>query len=296
MSKLLDNALLVRLKIGVYSGNKVDQELSEKIVAQEDAQLNAGRWIKNTLADADQVKKLKANAQAARNLNYSYTLPWDAKGDRILPTTMFKQHTEEMQTLQEEQIILKDDLKQNYQSIKDSAKIVLGNSFNEEDYPEVDDLLEKFYFDIHYHKISDPDTDFRIKLQEDDKNQIRESMRDLHARTLKKAHKELWGRCHEVVSKMVERLGTEQLSNGVSRPKIFKDTLVSNIEDLCQLLDNLNITNDPDLAMIGQEIRHAIVGAKPDDLRKSEEIRTKVRGDAQRIQTEIEDKLAMMGK
>ena len=296
MSKLLDSALLVRLKIGVYSGNKVDQELSTKIQDQEGALSNAGRWIKNTLADAEQVKKLKANAQAARNLNYSYTLPWDAKGDRILPTTMFKQHTEEMQALQEEQVILKDDLKRDYQNIIARAKIVLGNSYDEDDYPAVHELLDKFYFDIHYHKISDPDTDFRIKLQEDDKDQIRESMRDLHARTLKKAHKELWGRCHQVISKMVERLGTETLSNGATRPKIFKDTIVSNIEDLCQLLDNLNITNDPDLAMIGQEIRHAIIGTEPDELRKNDVVRTEVKAQAERIQGEIEDKLAMMGK
>ena len=295
MSKLLDNALLVRLKIGVYSGNKVDQELSVKIQEDQDAHSNAGRWIKNTLADADQVKKLKANAQAARNLNYSYTLPWDSKGDRILPTTMFKQHTDEMQALQEEQVILKDDLKTNYQQIIDTAKVVLGKSFSIKDYPHIDELLDKYYFDIHYHKISDPDTDFRIKLQEEDKAQIRESMRDLHARTLKKAHKELWKRCHQVISKMVERLGTETMDNGDIRNKIFKNTVVSNIEDLCTLLDQLNITNDPDLAMIGQEIRHAIVGTDPEELRKDDTVREAVKDQAERIQGEIEDKLKMLG-
>lgn len=295
MSKLLDNALLVRLKIGVYSGNKVDQELSAKIQEDQGAQFNAGRWIKNTLADAEQVKKLKSNAQAARNLNYSYTLPWDAKGDRILPTTMFKQHTEEMQALQEEQVVLKDDLKKDYQNIITRAKTVLGKSFDHADYPPIDELLEKFYFDIHYHKISDPDTDFRIKLQEEDKDQIRESMRDLHARTLKKAHKELWQRCHGVISKMVERLGVEE-RGGKQKNKIFKDTVVSNIEDLCSLLDQLNITNDPDLAMIGQEIRHAVVGNNADQLRNDPVVREEVKNQAERIQGEIEDKLAMMSK
>jgi hypothetical protein len=295
LSKLLDNAILVRLKIGVYSGNKVDQELSAEIQKQEGAMSNAGRWVKNTLADADEIKKLKANAQAARNLNYAQTLPWDSKGDRILPTKLFKDHTEEMQRYQEEQIDLKRQLKARYPEIIANAKVVLGNSFKNEDYPPVDELLEKFYFDINYHKIADPDSDFRIKLQEEDKESIRESMRDLHARTLKKAHRDLWGRCHEVVSTMAERLGKEE-RGGETKNKIFKDTLVSNVEDLCTLLDSLNITNDPDLAMIGQEIRHSIVGTNPGDLRKSEEVREEVKNHAERIQEEIEEKMAMLGQ
>jgi hypothetical protein len=59
--------------------------------------------------------------------------------------------------------------------------------------------------------------------------------------------------------------------------------LVSNAVDLCALLTNLNVTNDPKLEHARKELETTIAGVTPDQLRENYETRTRVKSKVDEI-------------
>jgi hypothetical protein len=59
--------------------------------------------------------------------------------------------------------------------------------------------------------------------------------------------------------------------------KIFRDTLVSNALDLCRMLSNLNVTNDPKLEEARRKLESTLMGIDATDLREDSILRTDVK-------------------
>jgi hypothetical protein len=51
---------------------------------------------------------------------------------------------------------------------------------------------------------------------------------------------------------------------------VFHDTTVTNAQDLCDLLTQLNVTNDPVLEKARQQLENALLDVEPTELRKEE--------------------------
>jgi hypothetical protein len=95
--------------------------------------------------------------------------------------------------------------------------------------------------------------------------------------------KELWQRLYDVTAAIKERLTPE--ANGEA--KLFRDSLIKNALDLAELLPKLNITDDPNLNQIADEIRHELSTIDPQHLRKYPDVRT----DTAKTATAIMDKI-----
>ncbi len=63
----------------------------------------------------------------------------------------------------------------------------------------------------------------------------------------------------------------------------FKNSLVENIKDLCELLPKLNITHDPELDAVVNEIQSKLTMNYPQTLRDNDVIRNKTAIEAQKI-------------
>jgi hypothetical protein len=59
--------------------------------------------------------------------------------------------------------------------------------------------------------------------------------------------------------------------------KIFRDTLVSNALDICSMLSNLNVTNDPKLEDARRKLESTLMGIDATDLREDSILRTDVK-------------------
>jgi hypothetical protein len=64
--------------------------------------------------------------------------------------------------------------------------------------------------------------------------------------------------------------------------QIFRDSLVNNATDMCELLTKLNVTNDPKLESARKTLESALIGVTATDLRKDDALRldTKAKVDA----------------
>jgi hypothetical protein len=86
---------------------------------------------------------------------------------------------------------------------------------------------------------------------------------------------------YEAVSHMAERLSayntTEQ---GVEHP--FRDSIVTNLVKLVDVMPRLNVTHDPELEWLTDQVRASLL-VDPAELRKSESVRAETATKAARI-------------
>jgi hypothetical protein len=76
-------------------------------------------------------------------------------------------------------------------------------------------------------------------------------------------------RLHEQLTHMSERLSG---ADGDTK-KIFRDSLIDNAVELCQVLKHLNITQDPHLEQMRYDLEQSIKHVDAQSLRESDELR-----------------------
>ena len=90
--------------------------------------------------------------------------------------------------------------------------------------------------------------------------------------------KEPFKRLHEVVRKMATTLADSDA--------IFRDSLVTNVEELLETLPKLNLTNDQVLTDMCTEIQQELV-VTPDILRANKNVRSDIAAKAAAIQANL---------
>lgn len=269
-SKLSEVAMLVCLNVSQWTARKYDRAVSDSTAAKYGAKLGSGRFNKVLVAKEAILNVTKA-VGAARTFFHKNTLAWNDDGTRILPAANFETFSSKMRELRADFDAQVARFCDSYPALRTAAKNDLGEMYNELDYPETWRIRGKFNFDIAVLPTPSSD-DFRITLQEEDMQAIRE---DLEARTkkiLEEATLDLWRRLHGVVERMVDRLSDPDA--------VFRDSLVENVRELVGLLPRLNITGDADLEHLRKEAEAKLAKYDPDNLRDSKTIRASVVQDA----------------
>jgi hypothetical protein len=269
---LNDKAMLVYLNISFWTARKYDKRVSQEIERQYNAD-EAGRYNKVLIAK-EHLVNIRKIISSARNFHYENTLPWDDHGGRLLPTTNYFDYISGINKFQDEFERETSNFLQVYPSLKQTAHLRLNTLFEEEDYPDVETLKTKFAFTNQIIPVPDAD-DFRVDLNSDEVDSIRDSIEQRIQDSTEAGYNDLWKRLFKVVGNMSERLKDPENK--------FKNSLVSNIEDLCELLPKLNITHDPELNTAVDEIRSRLTMNDPQTLRDNSIIRNKTAIEAQKI-------------
>jgi hypothetical protein len=114
--------------------------------------------------------------------------------------------------------------------------------------------------------------DFRVTLGAEEKERIKRQITTAVEASLQVASRDLWQRLYETVSHLAERLGAYKVTGeGVEHP--FRDSVVTNLVRLVDVLPKLNVTWDPELERLASQVRDSLL-VDPQELRKSESIRS----------------------
>ena len=243
-----NRAMLARLCISQWAARKHDKSVSAEVEKAHSAH-DAGRYNKMLVNKSllDPISKL---AGAIRQYHYAQTLPWNDGGDRLLPSALFMGYTAEIRRFKTEYQALVRTLVAAYPAEVQAARNRLGTMYCPDDYPETCELHNKF--DIAVEFIPVPDAkDFRVDVSEETAQEIRDQITESVNARQTQAVKDCYRRVHDVVSKLYERLSVEDA--------VFKDSLISNARDLMSVLPGLNITQDPELDTLHQEINALLV-------------------------------------
>ncbi len=284
-NKLNTRAMLVALSVRMWLARKYDRKVSDEIAEKHKASKDAGRYNKNLLpVEAPSYKAIAQAMQKARSFHYEQTLPWSDEGSRILTAENYMAYTEGMREHRNEFEVAVAQFLPEYPSLHEAAKRVSGSLFKEEDYPRISDLPGKFGFNMKFFPLPDAG-DFRVNLKSGDVDSIRQQIEhDTHA-AIEEAVGDLYKRLHVAVSHMTEKLSDKDGK--------FKNTLVSNVQEICDLIPRLNLTKDRKLDQMRRDIEGTLTAYEADDLRTDKKLRKKVAAKAQEIENDL---AAFMGR
>ena len=266
---LSTRAMLCSLSIGMWSARKHDPEASEEIATRHGAQADAGRYHKVLLPKEALAEILKI-VNEARQEHYFMTLPWGDDGYRVLPAAAYMDHAAKMRAFSNRFQPAVDALIEKFGQLVADAKVRLGSLFREGDYPHPEELRSKFSFETKVLPLPDAG-DFRVALGDEEKERVKRQITAAVEASLQVASRDLWQRLYEAVTHMAERLGAYRATGeGVEHP--FRDSLVTNLVKLVDVLPKLNVTQDAELERMAEQVRSALL-VDPRELRKSELVR-----------------------
>jgi len=273
-----DKAMIVILNIRTWSARKYDRDISKEIEAIHESG-DAGRYNK-LLIERDAVNRIVKMASEARNYHYENTLPWLDTGGRLLPATNYFNYMEKIRLLKDEFEKEVTDFLDTYLELKEEAQDRLNDMYHEDDYPSIEKLSAKYSFKTQIMPVPTAD-DFRVNLNEEEIEVIKESIEEQLRKSTAMAMQDLWKRLFEVVQHMVERLSKQKNK--------FKDSLVGNITEICDILPKLNVTDDLALNAAAAQIKERLTVYDPQTLRDNKEARSETAIEAQKILDKMKD-------
>ena len=250
-------SMLADLTIHRWTATKHDPSVSAEVERTHSAK-NAGRYNK-LLIDRAHLADIDALGNQLRAFHYKHTLPWSDKGARILPSKLFMTYQDGFNDLRDKRSAAVDKFIDLYPNLVADARTRLKTMFDPFDYPDVSQLRQSFGVDLEIMPVPSAE-DFRVGVLNDQMQSAirRDILQKLEERG-KQANRECWLRVDEVVGRIAEQC---------SKPKgRIYDSLMDNARDLALVIDGLNITDDPSITAIGDDLRALIVD--PEDLRKS---------------------------
>jgi len=265
--------MLVRLTISQWSARKFDRKVSDKVARDYGASSDAGRYSKVLIAE-EAIQAIAKAANEARTYHYENTLPWRDDGARILPAAQFERYSKSLREFRAKFDQAVSDFVPRYSDYVEAAKGRLNGMFEPSDYPQSHELADRYSFETTIDPIPDA-PDFRVALQAEDAAAIQASIEARNRVALDAAMRDVWTRLHDTVSRVAERL--------TDPDAIFRDSLIENLTGLVKVLPALNLTSDPGLTRLADEVQAKILRFAPDTLRAHKPTRAQVAEDASAI-------------
>ena len=270
---IASSAMLCELSISVWTGRKLDKKASAEVTAANAAARGVANVHKKLLGNCKELEDIKKHVGETRNhYHYAMTMPWSNMGLRLLTTANYFDYHKAMTQRQQEFTSLVDTFLQSYVWKVSQVNASLGNLFNRSDYPTLEQMTNKFAFNLDYPPLPDAG-DFRIDIGSEGNKALKEQYKGYYAKQLENAMGDVWTRLHESLSKMSERLDYQSKDN----KKTFRDTLVSNVEGMIGLLKTCNVTNDPKMEQARIVLDDALRGVTPDALREDDYLRSQTK-------------------
>lgn len=274
------SAMLVELSISSWTARKLDKKVSAEVDVAKNTKVSAVNVNKNLMAGTGVLDKIIKYAASARAWHNAQTLPWSDNGSRLLPMSNFMNYKEQLTVMEGNFNALVDKFVDSYPELISAAAFQLGDLFDRTEYPDVNTLKNRFKFNYSFFPVPNAG-DFRVDINEEAKAEIIANCNQAHQDRLENAMKDAWGRLHDCLARMSDRLTVDVVTDDEGKPshefRVFRDTLMENAVEMVDMLKHLNITKNPDMEQARQALKSAISNHDIDDLRSSMTARNAVK-------------------
>ena len=276
MKGFTERAMLVKFSVSQWTARKTDKKAEEYVREQFGSAAAMGWWNKCLVAQ-EPIKRISKVVNEARTYHYQNTLPWTDEGFRVLTVLNFDKYSEKMREYRSQIETQVEIFCKDFPNLVEEARVKLGKLFNPLDYPL--NVRNKFKFSVDIRPIPDA-SDFRVMLADEHVNKIKNEIGSRMFDAAEEAHKDLYKRLAMTVGHMAEKLKDSE--------GIFRDSLVENLRELCELIPLLNIAEDEELEKIRRKAEEKLCQVEPWELRENQITRKQVATDASKILKEME--------
>ena len=283
---LASSAVLVSIDTKVWSATKQDRSISNEVSDAKRADRNAGKYVKNLLADHPKHKAIVNYRQSIYNWTKRRTYRWNDAND-LLPSVDVPRFKQEFSEHKAQFDKLVDDFLNSYGSIVSDMAFKAGDMFDRSDYPMVDELRHKFGVELYVSEV--PMNDFRCGIA----NDIADDLFDTYSRQAENIVTEVMlaqkTRLIEVMQSISHCCGVDEIGvddntgETKTRKRKIYDTTIQKALEMCETFKGFNLSSDPELEEARAMLEKALHDVSASDIRESDAVRSSVKEDVDSI-------------
>jgi hypothetical protein len=277
IASLATAGMLIHVEVTVWTATKQDRDISDEITLAKKADPEAGRFVKNLLANVPSHKACLNDRQTWYNWVQRETFPWSGSW-RYLPAPRIPKFMQDFKLRFGQSESLKVTFLTDYPQAVSNMAFVQGDMFRREDYPTVDEIAKKFSVNLYTAEV--PVGDFRCKISEDladdltvhFERQAREKIEQFLLQQQEQMIDAMQSLAHCCETETVNENGEIK----VRRRKIY-DTTLTRLQEMCDTFREFNLAQDARLEDARAQLE-ALIGNKTiDQLRNSDTARVVVK-------------------
>ena len=258
---LFQKACLIQISSSIWMGSRMlEQGLMEKIGQSE--------WLKGRkfLVNPELLGPIKTSVHQARNTVQKHTLPFPITSLYLIPKESLGIVDEALEGFRERFWKKVNDFVDQYDLAREEARTVLGDLFNDTDYPE--DISTKFKFEWRFLTLDLPKKSKILtpEIYQREKEKFETMMEE----TRQMATEALAGELGEIVTQMVERL------NGNGKGKSINSAMLNKIRDFFDAFETKNLFDDEKLNEVVAQAHSVIDGVSPYGIKYNEVMRKRI--------------------
>lgn len=279
---LKGRALRVTLHVHAWTNRKALREADQ--IVRDSFSITKDKRTKTNkvLIDPTEIKPVEDCLRAIYDDHIRRTLPWEDSGTRILSSTGYLDYTTAQRRLEAKLEVELVKLKTKWDGLVERSLTELGNAAKRDDYPTADQLRERYSIERDVEPFTDS-SDVRFQVSEDEVARIVAHVEATQKRRTQGMFEDMLHRIEEVAKRAAERLQNyKPPENGKRAESDFRDTLVTNVRDLVDILPSLNITNDKRIDRLRLDLME-VSRYDAKELKTNEQLRKKTADAAQAI-------------
>jgi len=266
MENMFEKGCLIQLSISKWGGVKkiTDNQLAEMTDTHE--------WLTATkkLVDPESLKPICKAGNAARTYLTSVSLPFPIQGMVFIPKEMISRVDQRLEEFKVEFNQTISTFIRDYDKLRETAMVYLGDLFNEIDYPV--HVEKKFFFAWRFIILDVPNGKSGILSPE-----IYEREKEKFIQTMEEARGMAIESLREEFASMVERITERFTQNGDGKPKIFKNATVESFYEYFETFKERNIFRDEQLDELVARAQAVLGGVSAESIRTNADLKENIR-------------------
>jgi len=266
MENMFEKGCLVQLSISKWGGVKKinDNQLAEMIETHE--------WLTATkkLVDPESLKPICKVGNSARTYLTSISLPFPIQGMVFIPKEMITRVDQKLEGFKTEFNQTVTTFLDDYDKLRETAMIYLGDLFNEVDYPV--HVEKKFSFAWRFIILDVPNGKSGILSPE-----IYEREKEKFIQTMEEARTMAIESLREEFGSMVERITERFTQSGDGKPKVFKNATVESFYEFFETFKERNIFRDQQLDELVERAQAVLGGVSAESIRTNADLKENIR-------------------
>lgn len=225
--------------------------------------------LSKVLIQCDEYEAIKSAFGSLTAWIYSRTVPsFFKKGFQLASVAAVPEIEEELNAFASVRLpVLVQDLASVYPAKVDEARAALGDQFRASDYPTAQELPGLFSLEWYWIAFTTPEA-LPPELRQAEEDKLKAKFADAGEQIIDALRASFL----ELIEHATDKL---KVADG-EKPKVFRDSLIGNIQDFIATFNSRNLMNDTELAGLVEKAKGVLVGADPDRLRKSADMRAAI--------------------
>ncbi len=208
------------------------------------------------------------------------SVPFPEPGIRLIRRDSIEWFDRKIVGFREDLELAVTDLDRHFDELKDAARIRLGDLFNRDDYPAT--LVGMFSIEHEYPSVEPPDYLRRLnpELYEQECRRMQSRFDD----AVQLAEQAFF----DEIAKLVEHLAGRLSGDADGKPKVFRDSAVTNFTEFFERFRNLNIRSNEQLDELVIRAQRVLSGVQPQQLRDSDSLRQQISTQLATVQSSLD--------